>query len=190
MAWIDLAVRQANHGRRVRLVTVPHTGTFFSVGLLEQLGVSHSQQHVKWWTPEHRTYWRDYPKRRAWVLCTLRDPMLAAISSVNHKQTYDVEAWRIIAAWDGEPNVYFFPVDGPVNERAQRLQELASFVGTSVPVTGWQPVNARPDLRSLRADYERGVIRPDVRPVFDTLQVSPDIKSLFAAHGYVLPWMT
>lgn len=185
-----LAVRQANPGFRIRLVTVPHTGTFFTLGLLKQMGISHDHHHIKTWNPELVTYWADRPNHKSWILCTLRDPMLAVISSTNRgDRGHFVEAWRIPASWQGAPNVHFFPVDGPIGERAQVLRELAGFAGARIPSTNWVPVHTSPDVLDLKADYQRGVIKPEIRQAFDALSGLDDVNGLFAAHGYSLPWM-
>lgn len=187
----SLAKRQADPGFRIRLVTVPHTGTFFTRGLLERMGVTHDHSHMKLWTPEEEAYWKDRPNHKSWIVCTLLDPMEAHASAVNQSQQgiYHVEAWKILALWQGEPNVHFFSVDGPQNERVQNLKALADFAGAEVPSTDWKPVNAMPDTLGIKADYRNGIIRPEIQGAFDALSRMDDVKGLFDAHGYSLPWM-
>lgn len=171
-------------GLDVRLVTVQHTGTWFTMGLLDRMGVEYSQAHVKPGSAEH---WRAYPRRRGWVLCTLRDPVLAAISSMNRGEVFDVDVWDVVAAWNGTPNTHYFSIDGPSNALA--LAGLASFLELPEPRTDWVPVNDAEDVLDLKRGYAAGRPVARVVQVMRDLSAKPDLVALFGEHDYSLPWM-
>lgn len=200
-------IARDGEGNRIRLVTYPHTATWFTAGLLEKMGLTqnthpaYTRAHVKYWSNVgHREYWLgggptpiSYPRRRGYVLCTLYDPMLAECSIVNRREKsngWEIEAWRIFASWMNEPNVHFFQPRCPVRERSQQLIDLADFCGEDVPDTDWVLVEESPDTLGVTEAYRRGEIRIEVEPAFDKLRAMPDVIDLFAARGYSLPWMS
>ncbi len=202
MAWRPLADIQAEAKYNNYLVTIPHTGTFFTIGVLESMGLKYEidflQQHIEFYSREQRESWRDYAFQLPWIIHTMRDPMMAIISSINQGQTdtsfnqlaHSVETWKLIAKHKDAPNVHFFRVDCPVAERDQELRDLATFCRSrTLPTTDWAPVHASPDVRTLKPGYASGTRKLVLRTHYQMLQGSPAVKTLFADHGYSLPWM-
>lgn len=177
---------RTDFGWDVRLVTIPHTGTFTTQSLLDGLGVSYTQAHVKRSSDEH---WRDYPRRRGWVLCTLRDPVMVAISSMNRGQRFDLGTWETVAAWWGEPNVHFLRIDVVEANQQRELDRLAAFLDVPTARGDWTPRNTSPDALDLKPGYARGTPHADVSAVEASLARMPSVVRLFAEHGYALPWM-
>lgn len=188
----------------IPLVTVPHTGTIFTQDILTELGFSSAIHHVK--APQWEevdasvgNYWRDYPERHDKIVCTLRDPIMAAISSLNRDEgIHDyghMGGWQVLADWHRFhiPNVFFFPVDCPIGERVHYIGRLAHFLNAA-PISrmpSWKSKNSYADRLVLKEIYkEHGAVPEILQPTFDYLTCMPAIKNLFLSYGYKLPWMT
>lgn len=194
----------------ISLVTVPNTGTIYTLHLLRAWGVEMERKHLLNLDPPpmgdfrfgpgfpclSSRYWETYPHRRL-VVCTLRDPILAVISAINRgvpDRMISVDGWAVMADWwdrDVE-SVHFLPI--PPTRKG--LVELASFVD---PPDGWmwaadnhKPRNTYEDPGGLKRAYvDNGIIpdHPTVQRAVQQLDEMPAVEELFKAHGFgLLPW--
>lgn len=167
----------------IRLVSVPHTGTVFTRGLLEQLGVEHTSHHTDELTRIVPPFPLDDP-----IVVPIRDPMLAEISRVKRGSGLPVKEWAKITDWRFKANVHWFEVPaGPV-----QVAELAWFCG----VKGFcfddldlEPKNIRPDHDGLLEGYLEGDLDPRLTPAWEWLRSRDDVFQLFEYLGHFYPWM-
>lgn len=167
---------------KVRLVSVPHSGTRFMRTLLDQVCdyTSHHTDDLGFPHPYHAT---------DKVVVPLRDPMLAECSRLEgHMGGLPVTEWLKVAEWYGHPNVWYFRVDGPTDMRGYQLNMLGLFLRADVPQTDWEPVGVTVN-NTLREKYEAGQIDSRLTPAWTFLRQSKEVYDLFHAHGYNLPWM-
>ncbi len=193
----------------ISLVTVPKTGTIYTLQLLRRWGVDVERKHLE--NTDEPPYggerfgpgfpcdstdeWEVYPESRQ-VVCTLRDPILAVISELNRgvpNRMISVDGWAVMADWHihrAYLGVHFFPI--PPTRKGQI--ELASFVN---PPGGWshecdlEPRNVYEDRTGLKLAYHAGRFTPEhptIQRVIKELAEMPAVENLFADHGFDLPW--
>ena len=193
----------------ISVVTVPYTGTIYTLQLLRLWGVETERKHLR--NTDLPPYgmdrfgpgfpcgssdeWAAYPDSRR-VVCTLRDPILAVISAINRRipdQNISVDGWAVMAEWWETiigRLIHFFPIPPTWNG----LTELSSFVGaTGGPaLPNMAPMNLSPgDPDGLKAAYlEEGVVpeHPAVQRAIEQLAETLAVENLFADHGFDLPW--
>ena len=192
----------------ISVVTVPNTGTIYTLQLLRGWGVDVERKHLEntskpphggerfgpGFPSECSDEWEAYPDTRR-VVCTLRDPLLAVISEINRgvpDRMISVDGWAVMADWYERqlPSVHFFPI--PPNPKG--LVSLAKFVD---PPDGWMwaadthvPKNTSEDPRGIkRAWVEEGLAEhPTIERAIEQLREMPAVENLFADHGFNLPW--
>jgi hypothetical protein len=192
----------------ISLVTVPNTGTIYTLDLLRRWGVEVERKHLEnldappygnerfgpGFPCPSSDEWAAYPDGRR-IVCTLRDPLLAVISSINRRRPdrmISVDGWAVMAAWWEDPrplDVHFFPI--PPTRKG--LVELARFAGASM---GWMhtadmtPKNTSDDPRWIRRAYVEGreLEHPTLDRAAGQLLKMPAVENLFADHGIDLPW--
>ncbi len=198
----------------ISLVTVPKTGTIYTLQLLRGWGVDVERKHIE--NTDEPPYgnerfgpgfpcpstdeWELYPSPSRRIVCTLRDPILAVISEINRgvpDRMISVDGWAVMADWwEREIDVvHFFRV--PPTRGG--LVELADFVGARA---GWMhdapiaPRNTSEDRTGLRAAYGKvglfqGLVElhPTIARAVEHLQEMPAVERLFRGHGFrSLPW--
>lgn len=175
---------------KLRLVTMPHTGTVFTRYVLGLMGLFDRREETGDDYLSHHTYEFDYPwlviPDDARVIVPLRDPMLAECSRVNRGQGAHVSGWEHILRLR---DPHFFRVPPPDSDTASELARLAAYVGAEPPRVDWSPQNSRPDLTGVKSAYRRGEITPELAEAWDYLTHSEPLNALFRAQGYRLPWM-
>ena len=192
----------------ISIVTVPNTGTIYTIHLLRGWGIEIERKHLE--NTDAPPYgmdrfgpgfpctasdeWAAYPDSRR-VVCTLRDPILAVISAINLRipdQNISVDGWAVMAEWwetiDGRL-IHFFPI----GRGRREVAKLAEFVGAGFWPDGTLPgpMNTSEDPDGLKAAYlEEGVIpeHPAVQRAIEQLAEMPAVENLFADHGFDLPW--
>ncbi len=200
----------------ISVVTVPNTGTIYTLQLLRGWGVDVERKHIE--NTDEPPYgnerfgpgfpcpssdeWESYPDTRR-VVCTLRDPILAVISAINRgvpDRMISVDGWAVMAQWYERrwlalemwrDNVHFFPIP----PTSKGLVQLAKFVG---PPDGWMwaadtdvPRNTSEDRTGLKLAYHAGRFTPEhptIQRVIKELAEMPAVEKLFADHGFDLPW--
>ena len=194
----------------ISIVTVPNTGTIYTMHLLRGWGVEIERKHLEntdkppygdcrfgpGFPCGSTAHWEAYPEDRR-VVCTLRDPILAVISAINRgvpDRMISVDGWAVMADWHQRitfPSVHFFPI--PPTQSG--LVWLASFVGHRDQVlieASREPRNTFEDPDGLKAAYEEtGVIpeHPTLQRCVEQLAEMPAVEELFKAHGFgLLPW--
>ena len=188
----------------ISVVTVPKTGTIYTMRLLRGWGVKYERTHLR--NTDAPPYggerfgpgfpcpstdeWATYPDTRR-IVCTLRDPILAVISELNRgvpDRMISVDGWGVMADWHERqiPTVHFFPIP----PTGVGLAELAKFVGAR---GGWmashEPRNTSEDPDGLRALYRKGVLpnHPTIKRAIQELDAMPLVWKLFDDHGITLP---
>ncbi len=82
----------------VRIYTIPHTGTNFVRALLEwRMGVELEGVHHTEMTNEALPW----IERGGKTVVAVRDPVMAAISSLNRDERPKLKPWKRFAAWRG-----------------------------------------------------------------------------------------
>ncbi len=193
----------------ISVVTVPHTGTIYTLDLLRDWGVEIERKHLE--NTDAPPYggerfgpgfpcpssdeWRAYPDTHR-VVCTLRDPMLAVISAINRgvpDRMISVDGWAVMAEWWERKiaSVHFFPI--PPTSRG--FLDLFNFLG--LHKDGYLPPatearNTSEDRTGLLFAYRTLGCdvpgNPTFRRALDQLQETPAVEALFADHGFELPW--
>lgn len=197
----------------ISVVTVPHTGTIYTLNLLKRWGHEVERKHLENTDPPPHggdrfgpdfpcassDYWDAYPIFHR-VVCTLRDPMLAVISGINRglpDRMISIDGWTVMADWwalGGEyrcKSVHFFPIPPTLDG----LTSLARFVGAPF---GWmhevelEPTNTHEDRTGIRGVYNDVGCGASANRTFRRcvaqLQERPEIEAMFADHGFDLPW--
>ena len=193
----------------ISVVTVPHTGTIYTLDLLRRWGVQVERKHLEntsappygnerfgpGFPGPSSDEWQTYPDHRR-VICTLRDPMLAVISAINRRvpdRDISVDGWSVMAEWwevQHLVDVHFFPIP-PTGDG---LKALAKFAGAVC--IGWMaphaPTNTSEDRLGIKKAYIEGTIEiahPTMQRAIEQLRDMPAVEELFAHHGFdSLPW--
>lgn len=171
------------------LRSVPHTGTMFTEQIMEAMGFNSGFAHVTNWD------WEWQPPEDERMVIPLRDPALSIITSLNRGEEPHADKFERVAEYRDDPNVHFFRVDCPTDERASRLNTLAEFCGSECPETDWTPVNATGhDCRKgrhngLKRTYLSGTMPGAVQRHIDIVRRNEAVMELLSAQGYDLFWM-
>lgn len=171
------------------LRSVPHTGTMFTEQIMEAMGFNGGFVHV--WRGDE--YWQPLNGER--MVVPLRDPALSIITSLNRGEESHADKFQRIAGYREDPNVHFFRVDCPTDERVERLTALADFCDRECPETDWQPVNETGhDCRKgrhngLKRTYQAGTMPIAVKPHVEVVREDAGVMELLTDHGYDLFWM-
>lgn len=197
-------------GRVISLVTIPYTGTIYTLHLLRSWGIELERKHLEntasppygreRFGPDFpgpsSDEWSSYPEGRR-VVCTLRDPLEAVISAMNRgipNGHISVDGWAVMADWHEREleEVHFLPIP----PRIGNLLMLVRFVGAQgadIRVDEMRPKNTSPDRTGLKHAYFHAGRHIPGNPTFhraiDQLREMPLVEALFTDHGFPwLPW--
>lgn len=160
---------------RVYVLSVPHTGTHWTIELLERMGCEVRHTHCTTvgggWVREGRR-----------VVVPWRDPVLAKISELNrvdrHRNGYrypKVRPGGVAAVAElarNAENVFLIPV--PASDAM--TERLARWLGVEARSPDPAPVNASADVTGLKARYAAGEDfsdHPELGPFVDGWSATP-----------------
>ena len=192
----------------ISLVTVPNTGTIYTIHLLREWGVKMERKHLTNTDPPpmgdfrfgpgfpcaSSDYWATYPDTRR-VVCTLRDPMLAVISAINRRvpdRMISVDGWAVMAEWHSgwSQNIHFFTIP-PTHAGFTNLARFVGALNGFMNEADIVPMNTSEDPDGLKRAYvDNGIIpeHPTVQRALEQLAEMPLVWALFHDHGIALPW--
>ncbi len=162
-------------GILITIVSVPHTGTKFTESVLHKMGCETRHTHTG---SEHPAQCPRTFLESERVVVPLRDPLMAAVSSMVRGETPAPEGFRLLAEHRNNPAVHFFRVDCPAHERVARLAALAEFCGAEVPEEDWAPVNTVKEPLEYSWDDAVRAIQP--------IENDPGVRDMLERAGYSL----
>lgn len=156
------------------IVSVPHSGYHSLTAILDAWGLVAGFREAKLRLHTHIGY---RPHETKWValaeewivteghptIIPLRDPAYVDASRLNRRESACSETLKIVALWQGLPNVHFFRVDCPVDEQQRRYNALATFCQVAAPgPLFWPVINISDDRLGLKAALDRGESPPEL----------------------------
>lgn len=160
-------------GILITIVSVPHTGTKFTESVLHKMGCETRHAHTN---SEHPSQCPKAFLGSGRVVVPLRNPLMAAVSSLKRGETPRMEGFQLLAEYRDNPAVHFFRVDCFPHERDARLTALAEFCGAEVPEEDWAPVNATTE--ALQYDLNDAILA--IEPILDDVGV----RDMLGRAGY------
>ena len=167
---------------RLKLVSVPFSGTRFLRKILEENGRTPDEEIHTFVQAMWPQWFQEGP-----VICPIRDPMLHAIGIINrgkdHSLNMRLQDFDVLASLATD-QTHFFPID--THDREGETKKLATFLGLGTVTIDWTPVGTIEDRTGLRAKYMADGIAPKAW----TDQVGWPARQLLRSLGYShLKWL-
>lgn len=164
------------------LFTMPHTGTRFVFETLHYWNIRPHHEHFR---PESYIDTQAFDK----AIVTLRDPMLARISSLQRigedDSQYPIWCWKQAFRLADDPRIHFVRMQDP---RKDELERLAQFCEADIRNAQWKDVGKGLDTHGWKARYLSGDIPDELKADAEMLR-RIGATSFFREHGYSFPWM-
>ena len=157
----------------ISIISVPHTGTNFTVKVLMDMGYDVRCAHIDSTHPTHPAQDPSvWIKESGLVVIPWRNPELANISAQNRGEMPRPESdFAQALEWADLPHVHLFLVEPADDDKDYELQRLQAFLGAAnEPETDWAPINTSEDVTGLKSAYTE-----DMRPVVPIESLAPDI---------------
>ena len=155
---------------RVHVVSVPHTGTHFTLEVLRRSG-------VRWERRIHTTQegWQDSFAPGVRVVVPMRLLALVVASALNRGEPVRISDFNEIAKLRTS-DTHFFRVDCEDADRRAELDKLGDFLDCDMADVDWAPLNSRKDVLDLKGKcdvidqlYSRAVSGAEIQAVLGEL---------------------